>query len=205
MVSVAQSDHLSTNTYTTLNVEDTIITPAVLVVTNKRTLGVSGKSSLASSGKAEEDRHITLLALVGRRMKSQYVVLDWHLVEEHSEDTLLHLTSILGAEDDHLLFSEVDGDGGSRGHTGGVSVGWEGTSVVNDIVGVEMFEFLDGRTDKHVAHEQSMVSTGTDDSDSNSVAFIPSCKAIDDVDAVSCVQVVNGTFSVDSPHLQMSC
>lgn len=46
-----------------------------------------------------------------------------------------------------------------------------------------------------------MVGTSTDNTDSNSVAFIPASKAIDDVNSVSGVQVVDGTFAVDPPNL----
>lgn len=38
---------------------------------------------------------------------------DGHLVEENGENSLLHLTSVLGTQDNHLLLSEVDGDRGS--------------------------------------------------------------------------------------------
>lgn len=69
-------------------------------------------------------------------------MLDWHFVEEDGEDTLLHLTSVLGSEDDHLLLGEVDGNGCGRGHTGGPSVRRESTSVVDDIVGVESLELF---------------------------------------------------------------
>ena len=57
------------------------------------------------------------------------------------------------------------------------------------------------RSDEHVTHEESMVGTSTDNSDPNSVLLVPSCKAVHDVDTVSGVEVVNGTFTVDSPDL----
>lgn len=46
-----------------------------------------------------------------------------------------------------------------------------------------------------------MVGTRADNSDSNSVFLVPAGIAIDDVNAVSGVQVINGTFAVDSPDL----
>jgi hypothetical protein len=66
---------------------------------------------------------------------------------------------------------------------------------------VEVLKLLSRRADKHVAHEQSVVCTSTDDSDSDSVALIPAGVTIDNVDAVSGVEVVDGTFSVDLPDL----
>lgn len=96
----------------TLDVEDTLVGPAVLVVTDQSTLGISRQGGLAGTRQTEEERNIALLTLVGRRVQSQDVVLDRHLVEQNSEDTLLHLTGILSTEDDHLLLAKVDGDGG---------------------------------------------------------------------------------------------
>ena len=71
----------------TLDVEDTLVGPAVLVVTDESTLGVSGEGGLASTGKTEEDGDIAVLALVGRRVKSEDIVLDGHFVEENGKDT----------------------------------------------------------------------------------------------------------------------
>jgi hypothetical protein len=81
---------------TTLNVEDTVVRPDMLVVTNqlsprvRRKGPVSGTSSiirmhmrkasgderLASAGKTEKERHIAVLALVGRRVQGKLAELD---------------------------------------------------------------------------------------------------------------------------------
>lgn len=157
----------------------------MLVVTNQGTVWISRQSGLASAGKTEENGNITVLALVGRGVKGEDVVLDRHLVEENGEDTLLHFTGILGTQDNHLLLGEVDCDGGTRGHTLSVSVGWERTSIVDGVIGLEVNELFPWWADEHVAHEESMVGTSADDSDSDSVLLIPSCISINNIDAVS--------------------
>jgi hypothetical protein len=43
-------------------------------------------------------------------VKGKNVMLDWHLVKQNRENTLLHLPSILCTKNDHLLLGEVDGD-----------------------------------------------------------------------------------------------
>jgi hypothetical protein len=96
---------------------------------------------------------------------------------------------------------EVEGDGSRRSHTSGVSVGGESTGVVDDIVGVEVLELSGRGTDKHVAHEESMVGTRADDADLDAVTLIPAGVTVNDVDAVTGVQVVDGTFTVDEPDL----
>lgn len=182
-----------------LDVEDTGVGPAVLVVTDQGTFRVSGEGSLAGTGKSEEDGDVTVLTLVGGGVESEDVVLDWHFVEHDGEDTLLHLTGVLGAEDDHFLLGEVESDGCRRSHTGGVFVGWEAAGIVDDPVGVEVLEFFSARADEHVSHEESVVSASADDTDVDPVASIPAGITVDDVDAVASVKVVDGTFAVDNP------
>lgn len=73
---------------TALNVEDALVAPAVLVVTDQGTLGVGREGGLASAGETEEDGDVSVLALVGGGVEGKNVVLDRHLVVEDSEDTL---------------------------------------------------------------------------------------------------------------------
>lgn len=173
----------------------------MLVITNQSPLRIGRQGRLAGSRQAEEDSDITILALVGGRVQGEHVVLDGHLVEEYGEDTLLHLAGVLGTKDDHLLFGKVDGDGSGGGHALGPSVCGEGSGVVDDIVWMEGLELLARGPDEHVAHEEGMVGTGADDSDADSVALVPAGIAVNDIDAVSGVEVVDSTFSVDSPDL----
>lgn len=185
----------------TLDVEDTTVTPAVLVVTDESTVGVRREGGLAGAGQTEEDGDITVLALIGGRVQGQDVVLDRHLVVEDGEDTLLHLTGILGTQDDHLLGGEVDRDRGSRGHTLCEAVGRERTGIVDGVVGVEVLELLTSRADEHVPHEEGMIGTGADDANAYPVLLIPASVSIDDVDAVAGVEVVDSTLTVDLPDL----
>lgn len=64
-----------------------------------------------------------------------------------------------------------------------------------------MLEFLLGRADQHVAHEEGVISARADDAHADPVALIPACKAVDDVDAIPGVEVVDGTLAVDAPDL----
>lgn len=185
----------------TFDVEDTAVRPAVLVITDEATVGVGGESGLASAGKTEEESNIAILALVGGGVEGEDVVLDGALVEHDGEDTLLHLTGVLGTEDDHLLLGEVDSDGGGRGHALSVTVGGERASVVDGVVGVEVLELLTGRADEHVAHEESMVGAGADNTDTDAVLLVPAGVTVDDVDAIPGVEVVDSTLTVDLPDL----
>jgi hypothetical protein len=188
-------------TYSTLDIENAVITPAVLVVANQSTVRISWQRGFASSWKTKENSDIAILAFIGRGVESQNIVLDWHLIEENGKNTLLHLASVLGTEDNHFFIGEIDGDRGSRGHTFGISVGRERAGIINGVVWVEVLKIFPFRADKHVAHEKSVVGTSADNSDLDPVFLVPSCKTVDDVNSVSCVEIINSTFTVDSPNL----
>lgn len=47
-----------------------------------------------------------------------------------------------------------------------------------------------------------MVRAGAHYTDADPVALVPSCEAVDDVDALAGVEVVNGTLAVDAPYLE---
>jgi hypothetical protein len=49
-----------------------------------------------------------------------------------------------------------------------------------------------------------MVSTRADDTDADTVTLIPASEAIDNVNAVSGVEVVDSTLAVDTPNLKFS-
>lgn len=66
---------------------------------------------------------------------------------------------------------------------------------------MEVVEIFPIRPDEHVAHEESMVGTSADNADLDTVLLIPSCKAVDNIDAIPGVEVVNCTFAIDSPNL----
>lgn len=116
-------------------------------------------------------------------------------------DLFLHLSGILGTEDDHLLVGKVEGDRSRRGHAAGIPVGGEGTGVVDGVVGLKVLELLPRGADQHVAHEEGVVGAGADNADAYPVALVPAGESIDDVDAVPGVEVVDGTLAVDAPDL----
>ena len=69
----------------------------------------------------------------------------------NGEDTLLHLTGVLGSEDNHLHPLEVDLNGCGGRHALCETVRWELSGIVDDEVGLaEVLELLFRRADEHV-------------------------------------------------------
>jgi hypothetical protein len=128
------------------------------------------------------------MAAVSRKKR----VCNHESTHHNGEDTLLHLTSIFRAEDDHFHSFEVDLDRRCRTHTLCKTIGRKLTSIIDYEIGfAEFCELRFCRTDEHVIllgidyqtqyqrchciayHEQGMVCPGTDDADFDSVLWIP--------------------------------
>lgn len=70
----------------------------MLVVSDEGSVWIGGQSCLSSPGQTEEDSDISVLTLIGRGVESENVVLDWHFVEEDSENSLLQVSMILESD-----------------------------------------------------------------------------------------------------------
>jgi len=91
-------------------------------------------------------------------MKGEDALL-WHEIMHDSKYALLHFTSILRPQNNHLTGVEIEGDTGLAGHPGGMLVGGELTSVENGEVGLPVnLELLFSRSDEHVVHKKSYKS-----------------------------------------------
>ena len=64
-----------------------------------------------------------------------------------------------------------------------------------------MFKLCSRRPNEHIPHEERMIGTSANDSDIDAILLVPSGKSIYHVDAISSIQVIDGTFSIDFPDL----
>src|SRR5256885_11168058 len=112
-------------------------------------------------------------------MQCQNIVLDGHLEEENCENTLLHLPSVLCAENDHLFVGKVNGNARRASHPACISIGGKGSGIIDGIVRVEVLQLFPCWANEHIAHEEGMVSSRRNDSNIDSVTLVPSSKAID--------------------------
>lgn len=46
-----------------------------------------------------------------------------------------------------------------------------------------------------------MVGSSTDDSNVDSVSLVPASISVDDINAISCIEIIDSSFSVDFPDL----
>ena len=101
----------------------------------------------------------------------------------------------------HPFLREVNRYRSRRSHTSRISVRWETTRIVDDIVRMKCLKLLPCRSNEHITHKECMICPCTHNSNTDTVALVPACITIDNVDAVTSIQIVDGTFSIDTPYL----
>ena len=92
----------------TFEVEDAVVIPAVLVITDEETLRVCGKRCLACSGKTEEDRGIFAVHICISGAVHGSDALQRQVVVHHGEHTLLHLSAVPCVQDDLLAACDIE-------------------------------------------------------------------------------------------------
>mmetsp|Transcript_41482 Transcript_41482/g.115795 ORF Transcript_41482/g.115795 Transcript_41482/m.115795 type:complete len:303 (-) Transcript_41482:473-1381(-) len=188
-----------------LNVEDALRGPHVLVVSDEVALRVRAERGLARPAQAEEDGDVVVLSDVGGRVQWQGALgrgqisprLQRHQVVHDREDALLHLPRVLGPQDHHFLALERDGDGGGGSHTLRAAVRGEDARIVDhERVFEVLCELLLRRRHQHVLHEEGVVCPSGYHAHWHSIVLVPAAEAVDHVQAIAGVQVVDSALAV---------
>ena len=175
-----------------LDIEDASLGPTVLIVSDQVAMRIGRESRFAGPGEAEEERDITIRPFIRRAVHREHILLG-HDVVHDGEDSLLHLTGVLGAQDHHFAAAEAQGDTRVSGDSGDRWVGGMAARVVDDIVGrTKVLELFGGGPNQHVVHEERVIGPRADDADFDLVIGIPASEAIDHVKSLATVEVVDG-------------
>lgn len=164
------------------NVEDTLVSPDVLIITNQSSLRISTESSLTSTRQAEQESGVSTLAFIGTSMHAECAFLR-HVVVHNTEKTFLHLSSVLGSKNTEFFFFEIDSYRclGSNLLSGGVCI--ELSSIQNcevDVRGGKIFlELIKWSSDHHLFHKQSMIRPCSNNSAPEPIVLIPTGVSID--------------------------
>ena len=118
-----------------------------------------------------------------------------HQVVHNGEYTFFHLTGILSTKNDHFPLLKVEGNTCVTVNVGDVFIGVELASVENIIisaVGEVLLELFIRGLDEHVCHEERVVGSCADDSDTDAFLLVVAGISIDDVESLSGVEIVPG-------------
>ena len=187
----------------TFDVEDPVIRPAMLVISDQKALRIGRQRRLARPGEAEQQRRA-----FGRRIRGggamhrQHSQLGHQIVHDR-EDTLLHLTGVLRSENHHLAVFEAQIHRG-LGEAGRLVQRGELARVVDHVVGVPEFGQLPAcGPDEHVVHEQRVVRPRADHTDLEPVGRIPAGETVDAEDRIAQVEVIARPLSVEREQLRL--
>ena len=164
-----------------LEVEHAVVVPAVLIVADKKTLGIGGKGGLTGTGQTEEYSGVLAVHIRVRGAVHGSDALEGKVIVHHGEHTLLHLAAVPGVEYDLLAARDVEHDSGLGVEAElfvvlHLSLG----RVVNDEIGFEVFEFLGSGADEHVLNEVRLPCNFHYEADSHARIFVCAAERIDD-------------------------
>ena len=168
-----------------LEVEDTIVVPAVLIITNQETLGVGGEGGLTGTGETEEQGGVTVLTDIGGAVHGENA-LERKAVVHHTEDTLLHLTTVLGTDDESQAVLEIETDEGFRVEALllPVLVDKALAGVDHGEGGLEVLELFSSGADEHVGDEVVLPGVFSDETDGHAGLGVGTAETIEDVNSL---------------------
>ena len=169
-----------------LEVEDAVVVPAVLVVTDELTLRVGRQRGLTRTRQTEEDGRLALLVGVGRAVHRSNALQRQQVVHV-GEHTLLHLAAIPGVDDHLHLLREVEDNGRLGVQTEALEVldlGLRG--VEHHEVGLAvLLELGVGRTDEHVLDEVCLPGHLHDEADLQTRVLVGAAEGIHHVELLA--------------------
>ena len=154
-----------------LEVEDSLVGPAVLVVPDQRPRRVGGERRLPRARETEEQRHVPGFSEVRGTVHREDAAPGEEVVEDR-EYRLLHLAGVARTADQGRSLPEVDHH--ERSRLGGVRrrVGVEFRGVEDGPGGVEAGEIGGGRTQEHVVDEQRVPGVRRHEADAEAMVRI---------------------------------
>jgi len=123
-----------------------------------------------------------------------------HVVVHHTEDTLLHLTSIRSTKNNQLLLGKINIYGSLTVDLINLVISDKLTSVhdseVRASVSKIMVDFLFFSSHKHLLHEKSVVRSARDNTNLHSVCRVPTSISINNKDSSSHIKEINSPLSI---------
>ena len=165
-----------------LDVEDGVLSPAMLVVADELAIFRRRERGLARAGKAEEHTGAVRNGVhVAGAVHGKDAVLNGQQVVHRREDGFLDLARVLRADDEDDLLGEVDKDRGLRVRVVTLGVKLKPRRSHDDEVGKpEVGKLLLRGAHKHLMGKERLARELGDDAELAGVAAIGTCNAMDD-------------------------
>ena len=147
-------------------IEHALRAPAVLVVADQHAVRIGRQRGLAGAGEAEEQRHVAVLADIGRAMHRHHALRRQKVIERR-EHRLLHLAGVVAAADQDHLAGEIERDDGLAAHAMLLRIGLEARQAEDGEFGNVAGEFgalgaAQQRADEHRVPGELGIDAGLD-------------------------------------------
>ena len=163
-------------------VEDAVVAPAVLVVSDQEPLGIGRERRLARAGEAEEDCDVLSVLRDVRRAVHRHDALERQVVVHQREDGLLDLAAVEGSADQDLAARRVEADEDLGARSVLRRVRLDLGLVQDEHVRLEAVELRLGGIDEHRLREERVVRVRREDADREAVLGIGAAEGVDHVE-----------------------
>ena len=162
-----------------LEVEYSVVVPAVLVITDQETFRVCGKCCFSCSGKSKEDCSVLTVQVCVCRAVHGSDAFQRQIVVHHGEHTFLHLSAVPCVDDNLLTACDVEYYCCLRVQTQlFVILNFCFGCVVYNEIRLEVLKLFCCRFDEHVSYEMCLPSYLNDEADSHTGIFICTAECI---------------------------
>ena len=170
----------------TFKIEDSIIIPSMLVVTDQKTLRIGRKSCLSCSGKSEENRciftiHICICRTMhgGNSLKRQIVI-------HHGEHPFFHLSAVPCVDNNLLTACDIKHNGRLRIQPKlFIIFHFRLGRIIYDEIWLELFKLLFRRLDKHIGNEMCLPCNFHNEADRHTGILVCSAECVHNVKLLS--------------------
>ena len=169
-----------------LKVKDALVVPAVLIISDQKTLRIRGEGRLARPGETEEDRSMLSVQVRVRGAVHGCDALQRQVVVHHAEDALLHFPAVPGIDDDLLPARDIEKDRG-LGVQAELPIIFKLRlrGIVDDEVRLEILKLLLRRIDEHIRDEVSLPGDLHDEADRHPRLLAGTAEGVHDEESLS--------------------
>jgi len=163
----------------TLEVEYSVVIPAVLVITDEESLRICGKCCLTCSWKTEEDCCVLSVEVCVSWAVHGSNSLKWKEVVHHREHTFLHLSAVPCVNDNLLFACDVEKYSCLRVKSElFVVLNFSFGSIVNNEIWLEVLKFFLCWLNEHICYEMCLPSYFNDKTDCHTSIFVSTAECI---------------------------
>ena len=161
----------------TFKVECAVVRPAVLIVSDESSVGISGERGLAGAGKPEEQHGVFVPADVCRTVHRKDVALGQNEVH-YCKHGFFDLACISGSADENDLFGQINQYEDFRLGSVDLRDGLKIVDAHDGKLGLVLPQLLVCRSDEHVSRKEALPDVVVDDTDRQAVFRIRAHKAV---------------------------